>query len=314
MQCKECQKTFEQQSFGRHVKVHEMTFQEYVFKWKHNSIRPICNCGCGVETNWNVSLKDFAEHVLGHHAFGRKKSDEEKAKIGSANSKNMTRYMNQHPEIAKLKNKQLRSCITKETEKRRLESTKRAYSNMSNEEKKKFSENGKRLWNEQHELMLVAHQKAAKTFNDKFALGEYDFTERNDKISEKITQMYLDGGFAWSRGSYTSSKTGKTCHFRSSWERIFMEQLDKDDNVVTWEYEFDSIKYEFNGHNKRYIPDFYVITSKDGNELRLLIEVKPMSLNDTKMNLAKREAALKYCAERGLTYKSWSFVSGFIDF
>lgn len=144
--CKECQNEYPSDEFlRRHVKKHKMTFQEYALKWIYEGKIPNCKCGCGKETSWNVALKAYAEFVLGHHAYGRKKSDEEREAIGKANSINMTRYMAENPEIAKEKGKQLRSTWTPEVEARRIEATREAYRNLTDEQRKKFSDHAIRL-------------------------------------------------------------------------------------------------------------------------------------------------------------------------
>lgn len=80
-----------------------MTAQEYSLKWDHDNIVPKCKCGCGKDTTWNVASKAYITYILGHHAQFGKKSDEEKRKIGNANRINMKRYMQENPDVAKLK-------------------------------------------------------------------------------------------------------------------------------------------------------------------------------------------------------------------
>lgn len=171
---------------------------------------------------------------------------------------------------------------------------------MTPEEKQKFSEHSKKLW--LNGTLVAARGKAAETYNQRYADGEYDFTERNEKLSVAITQKYLDGGFEWAAGQYVSTKTGKTCNYRSSWELRFMQILDADSRVEVWEHEPFSIPYEFDGVKKRYLPDFQVVL--EGKDL--LVEVKPPTLTDTPLNAAKRAAALEFCRRNGWEYLSWN--------
>jgi hypothetical protein len=299
--CKECGDIFNDAvQMRRHLRKHRITFQEYSLKWYHDEIEPTCTCGCGKKTLWNVALKGYASFVQGHHALGRKKTDEEKAKIGAKNSVNMKRYMNEHPDIAKTRIKQMISAITPEINAKRIESTKQTYASMTKEEKVKFSDHSKKLW-KQGNLMIAAHEKSSTTFKQRSANGEYDFTERNDKLSKVITLKYLNGGFEWAKGTYTSNKTKKKCYYRSSWELQFMKMLDVDDDVLDWESEFTSISYSFEGITHRYVPDFHVMR----RTCQQLVEIKPQALRIIPRNEAKRDSAIKYCVERGWNYIEW---------
>ena len=176
---------------------------------------------------------------------------------------------------------------------------------MTHEEKQKFSVRAKKLW--QDGTLVDAHTKASDTFKQRFADGQYDFTERNDKISAAITQRYLDGGFEWSTGQYTSMKTGKSCNYRSSWEHELMVLLDGDSRVDTWSYEPLSITYILEGETRRYIPDFLVVF--EGRDY--LLEVKPPSLADIPINTAKRDAAVVFCQKNGWKYGEWQQGSNY---
>lgn len=172
---------------------------------------------------------------------------------------------------------------------------------MSPEDKQKFSEHAKELW--QDGTLVEAHIKAAATFKQRFASGEYDFTDRNDKISAAITQKYLDGGFAWSKGQYISTKSGEVCNYRSSWELELMQILDANERIESWRYEPISIPYILAGKTRRYIPDFHVVTVLGED---LLVEVKPPTLLGTETNHSKREAAINFCTLNGWKYVEWS--------
>jgi len=297
--CEECLKEFEAETFGRHVKKHKLTLENYTLKWMHNGIKPTCKCNCGTITTWSVISKNFNEFIHGHHAFGRKKSDDEKRRIGEKNSINMKRYMNEHPEIALKKVSELRAGLTPEIEKKRIESTKQAYLSMTKEDKQKFSERMSERW--ASGSMKETKLKSAKTFKERFADGTYDFTERNQKLSESISQKYVNGSWKFSKGMHLSVKTGKEHYYRSSWELQYMNFLDNDVDVVSWESEFISIPYEFNGAIHKYIPDFHVerITG------HTLVEVKPLALRSIPKNAAKRLAAQEFCKKHQWNYLEW---------
>ena len=135
----------------------------------------------------------------------------------------------------------------------------------------------------------------------KSLLSSGEIVINRDKISAAVTQRYLDGGFEWSRGQYTSSKTGAACNYRSSWEREFMELLDSDPRVETWRYEPLSIPYIHEGKTRRYIPDFLIVLSGED----VMVEVKPQPLTDIGLNETKRRAAEDFCQRNGWRYLTW---------
>lgn len=119
--------------------------------------------------------------------------------------------------------------------------------------------------------------------------------------------------------------------YRSLWERRVMYYLDTNVNVLNWASEEIFIPYisPKDGHTHRYFPDFFVkAKKKDGNVTEMLWEVKPdkqtrppSKVKDGKrkspkrrhryiveavtygINLAKWEAAKKFCAEHGWEFR-----------
>lgn len=67
--------------------------------------------------------------------------------------------------------------------------------------------------------------------------------------------------------------------YRSSWEYKFMIYCDLNEGVLKWGSEVFKIPYiDRMGHNRVYIPDFYIETrdiNNDGLMNRFLIEIKP---------------------------------------
>ena len=246
-------------------------------------------------------MRKYTSFIKGHSFKGRTKTEDEKRRIGEKNRVNMKNWMARHPDVAARRVIDLNSNRTPEFEARRTAASNKTYASMTPEDKQKFSNHTKKLWNEG--ILVEAHIKASETFKERFALGQYDFTERNDKISATITQRYLDGGFEWSTGQYTSTKTGVLCNYRSSWELELMTILDGDDRIESWRYEPISIPYVIDGKTRRYVPDFHAVT-RTGEDM--MIEVKPLTLSDTEVNSSKRDAALDFCTRNGWTYFEWS--------
>lgn len=103
-------------------------------------------------------------------------------------------------------------------------------------------------------------------------------------------KRYLNRGFS---GWYL--KSDSEIHFRSLNELSYMIELDSRGDK--WESaEHIGIKYKLNGRTRTYRPDFLI------NSVTLA-EVKPASLIDKQVNVAKAEAAKQYCAENGLAYQ-----------
>jgi len=96
--------------------------------------------------------------------------------------------------------------------------------------------------------------------------------EHREKLSiSHSNNSYVNKSFV--KGTYYSEKMKKTYHFRSSWEKIVMEYLDRHPGVTAWEYECFSIPYQdVYGFKRRYTPDFYVVIE---SVLREIWEVKP---------------------------------------
>lgn len=70
--------------------------------------------------------------------------------------------------------------------------------------------------------------------------------------------------------------------------------LDTDDDVIVCEAEPFVIEYVLDGVTRRYVPDF-LMTLRNGR--RRLVEVKPRALLNLPINIAKMEAALRWCEQ-----------------
>lgn len=111
---------------------------------------------------------------------------------------------------------------------------------------------------------------------------------------------------------------------RSLWERRFCKYLDTNKNIVRWSFESIKIPYISPMDNKIhfYIPDFLIeAKTNDGNVETMVVEIKPkkqtkqpeknnkhkktilMENITYAVNVAKWEAANKYCKENGIIFK-----------
>lgn len=218
--CKECSEVFnDAEQVRRHLRKHGMTFQQYSLRWNYNGMEPTCKCECGQKTSWNVASKGYAEFALGHHAWGRKKSDDEKRRIGEKNSVNMKQYMKEHPEVAKLKGAQLTTGNT-------VESKTLAIRNM------------KRFWSS--DSVLIRQRR------DEASLHAVVLLEEN-KIGPRapFKQMWVDNPF-----------TGKTEYMHSSWETAFLMRCIKEGYPVMKDHGIVIDYQQDDGTWHRYLPDF----------------------------------------------------------
>jgi hypothetical protein len=96
------------------------------------------------------------------------------------------------------------------------------------------------------------------------------------------------------QGEHKSTKAG-TVYYRSSYELAFFEQLDCEDDVVSYEVESEKVEYEFDGAIRTYIPDVKIVYVDGSWEV---VEVKPENLLDHPVNIAKFDAAEKMYGDR----------------
>lgn len=106
--------------------------------------------------------------------------------------------------------------------------------------------------------------------------------------------------------------------YKSSWERVMMEFLDGNSNIIKWGYEIMSIPY-FNPITRKksnYWPDFFVqYVDKTGATRIDMLEVKPRSqvtLESARtkkdklsvvQNTAKWEAAMAFAKMKGIRFR-----------
>lgn len=106
--------------------------------------------------------------------------------------------------------------------------------------------------------------------------------------------------------------------YRSSWEFAFMNFCDDNPAVLQWASEAIHVNYRnpFTGKNTIYVPDFLIIyLDKNGKKHGEVIEVKPStqttmeaarSIRDkaaVALNMYKWDAARKFCASQGLSFR-----------
>lgn len=124
-----------------------------------------------------------------------------------------------------------------------------------------------------------------------------------EKISDTKTKNWINGKydnspkFSYAQGKYLSTKMNREMVYRSSWEKQYMEYLDKSSEVVFFENEKIRIPYEgTDNHRRNYIPDFRINGIK-------IVEIKPNRFKDSAINALKFAAARKYCEENNMIFE-----------
>jgi hypothetical protein len=127
----------------------------------------------------------------------------------------------------------------------------------------------------------------------------------------------------FAQGVYTVKNAGKYAgrgepRYRSSWENVFMNFCDTNENIMQWASEPVRIPYRhpLTGKMTIYVPDFIVTYRGPNNTTRAeLIEIKPKSqsiIEDRQsqrdraivaVNYCKWAAAQAWCKQNGLTFR-----------
>jgi hypothetical protein len=128
---------------------------------------------------------------------------------------------------------------------------------------------------------------------------------------------FAQGRFSMKNPSkYVGTKTPLA---RSSWEFVFMRMLDEHDGVENWASESVQIPYRdpLTGRYTIYVPDFFIVyRDKNGKKHAEVVEVKPSTqtlrekvgnsaYNQEQYikNMAKWEAANKWCKQQGIKFR-----------
>ncbi len=133
--------------------------------------------------------------------------------------------------------------------------------------------------------------------------GRCHSEKSKEQMSDKHTQLFAAGirraygknGHV--KGEFTSSKCTRPAFFRSSWERSFLEHLEKDAHVSKFTHEPMRIPYSFDNHKRWYVPDV-LVEYLDG--VKILYEIKPAQFVNSKRCLLKSEAARVYCQSHAI--------------
>ena len=127
----------------------------------------------------------------------------------------------------------------------------------------------------------------------------------------------------WAQGVYEVQNPEKYVgnrrpRYRSGWEMSFMRFCDTNPNIIQWASEAIQIPYRnpLTGKLTHYVPDFLITYRTKDNTLKAeLIEIKPRGQSEitegqkpkeravVAVNMAKWDAATKWCKKQGLTFR-----------
>lgn len=124
--------------------------------------------------------------------------------------------------------------------------------------------------------------------------------EQLANYSKAAIKRIKEGHMIRIRGFHESLKINQTVPYRSSFELRVMKCLEKDPDVLNWEYEPFSIPYDEG--KRRYLPDFMIYYKNNKNKL---IEVKCDYTESTGNYDQKKIVAIKWCNQNNSEFETW---------
>jgi hypothetical protein len=105
--------------------------------------------------------------------------------------------------------------------------------------------------------------------------------------------------------------------FRSSWERILGNYLDKNENVIRWSSESVIVNYRHPADNliHRYFVDFYAeIKDNNGNIRKMLIEIKPKKFCECPIEpKRKTKSYMRDVLQFAVNQAKWKYARAFAE-
>ena len=188
---------------------------------------------------------------------------------------------------------------------------------LSEETKKKISENNKGkhfYWNGKKQSKETIEKRIKKLripcSNEKKEKisqsnkGKKRTAETRLKYSRRMLNEYKNGynpNKKCKQGYYFSDKNNKFILYRSSYELKAFNLLEKDNNVLNYDYENIKIPYIYKDKFHFYIPDL-IINYKTH---KLMVEIKAKWALNLEINKNKFKAAMKYCKSNNLEFAIW---------
>ena len=150
--------------------------------------------------------------------------------------------------------------------------------------------------NSDHHNKLLSECRKGRKMDDsiKTRLSNVMLKKYEDP-NEILKRIKSDKPSRIKRGWIKVNKCKEDIYYGSSWEKYLIELCDRSDKVKSI-YRCSVIKYEYEGKNKRYLPDLLVELT-NGNYI--LFEVKPSKNINDPIVQAKAKAAISWCNSLG---------------
>jgi len=179
----------------------------------------------------------------------------------------------------------------------------------SEETKKRMKENHADFTGENNPLVIWLNKSEKNRevytaiMRERFAKEKLDLDfvkHKSEALSKSMCQAHLDGKLNFGKnhkhGYFFSEKQDLNIFYRSSYELLFLEQCEKNNEI----YKFIPCPFRIeyinnNGNVRNYIPDFFI------NNL-IIIEIKPKSMIKFGNNELKAKAAIDFCKQKNYKF------------
>jgi hypothetical protein len=161
---------------------------------------------------------------------------------------------------------------------------------------------GKKLSEKHKEKLRQIKSKEGKWKGEKNPAYGGQSKEIREKMSKTRSERIQNGQIHGRILGTLNTKKGGTIRYRSNWEKQYVEDLEKDESVISYIFEPLILEYEYD-QKRNYIPDILIIY-KDGS--KKLVEIKPSYFLDAEINKCKFSAARKYCEEKDMIFEVWT--------
>lgn len=125
----------------------------------------------------------------------------------------------------------------------------------------------------------------------------------SDNIDKALNVFKSNRNINYGTGMYFAKKCRQDVPYANIMELIFMYWLDKNPNVVSYQYENLDIPYKYDGTERHYHPDFDVVL----RDFRVIWELKYNYNTGGGKTVAKKHAAEEFATKNG--YKEYKIIT-----
>jgi hypothetical protein len=145
------------------------------------------------------------------------------------------------------------------------------------------------------EQWLSQEHRAKQTESRKLMWRRPEYRQKQIEVSRR--NILLGKCHRKGIGKELITKKGGKFRTRSTYETKYVEILENDADVISFQYEPLYIEYECNNLKRNYIPDF-IVKYVNRNEL---VEIKPIAFVNEIKNTSKLSAARQFCMVNNLS-------------